>query len=217
MNIREITAKCYIEFAAFCFYLLIIAINKTLRIKVSGADKFYALKAAGRKMVFIFWHQATFIPLYHYRNQKACLLTMKSIKGEVLARTCERLGYQVTRLESEDDSKGFRQMLNLAKQGYDCNIAVDGPNGPIYKMKPGALFLAQKLGWPVLPVAVAVHPRWGIPWRWDKYLIPWPFARAVILFGDPVYVNESSMDSEKERRGKMLIGLTLQAEKEFID
>jgi len=206
--------KIYIEFAAFCFYLFIMVINKTLRLKIIGADKFYSLNNAGKNIVFVFWHQATFIPLYHYRNRKACLLTMKSVKGEVLARMCERLGYQVTRLATEDDAKGFRQMLNLIKEGYDSNLAVDGPDGPIFKMKPGAIFLAKKLGNPILPVVAAARPAWTLFWRWDKYFVPWPFAKALILFGDPIDPTTGSIEELRERCEKALRDLNHRAQKE---
>ena len=178
--------RAYIEIAAFLLYLSIVIINKTLRITIIGTENYYELKKQNKNIVFIFWHQATFIPLYHYRKRDACILTMSSVRGEVLARAGERMGYVVTRLDKEDDAKNFREMIKCVKEGRDSNIAVDGPEGPIYKMKPGAVFLAKKLGRAILPIASYAKPGWLMSWRWDKYLIPLPFSKALIIIGDPI-------------------------------
>ena len=211
----QFVRKCYVELAAFFFYLFIVLINRSLRLKIIGAENFYNLKAASREIVFIFWHQATFIPLYHYRQRQACILTMNSVRGEVLARAAQRLNYQVILLEGEADSKGLRQLIKLARQGHDCNLAVDGPLGPAYKIKPGALFLAQKLDRPILPTVAAARPGWNIPWRWDKYLIPWPFARAVLILGEPIYPQQLSLEELSEKCEQALTKLNHQAEAEL--
>ena len=203
--------KVYVEIVSFLFYLLILAVNKTLRLTIIGAENYYSLKATDEKIVFAFWHQATFIPLFHYKNSKACLLTMKSVKGEVLARVCERMGYQVTRLETEDDANGFRKMINLAKQGFDCNLAVDGPEGPIFEVKPGAIFLAKKLGRPILPIAAMAKPRFVLSFRWDKYFIPFPFSRGVLILGKPILTSGKKISELQAEVKNQLNALTSQA------
>lgn len=210
--LTKLFVNTYIEASSLVFYLLIFIVNKTLRLKIIGADNYYSLKSNNRNIVFAFWHQATFIPLFHYRGRGACLLAMKSIKGQVLARTCERLGYQVTFLESEDDAAGFRKMINKAKEGYDCNLAVDGPEGPIFKLKPGAVFLAKKLRRPILPVAASASPKIVFRFRWDKYFIPWPFVQAVLILGKPVYVEGKKIEELQLELENILTGLTKQAE-----
>lgn len=176
----------YVEIAAFLFYSFIILANKSLRIKIVGAEYYYSLKEERKKIVFIFWHQSSFIPIFHYRGRKACILTMKSVPGRVLARTAQWLGYQVVQLEDENDHLGFRQMIEKVRQGADCNLAVDGPLGPIFQMKPGAAYLAKKLGNTILPIAVYSPKRMPLSWRWDKYFIPFPFSRAILLLGEPI-------------------------------
>ncbi|MDI6732157.1 MAG: DUF374 domain-containing protein [Candidatus Margulisbacteria bacterium] len=207
----QILAKIYIEAAALCFYLFILAINKTLRVEIVGAEHYYKLKEQGRRIIFIFWHQASFVPIYLYRNRQACILTIGHLKGEILARTAERLGYQVTRLEKESDRQGTLRFYKRIESGFDANLAVDGPEGPPYKMKPGAVFLAAKLKYPILPVAVAASPKITLSWRWDKYFIPLPFAKVVIVLGKPVEVGGREIAEGQMECEKRLNALTAQA------
>jgi len=125
-------------------------------------------------------------------------LTMAHLKGEILARAAERLGYLVVRLAREDDPAGVLQLLRLARQGRDINLAVDGPLGPIYQVKPGAMFLAKKLGYPILPVGVSCNFKVELPWRWDKYLLPLPFAKMKIIFGQPIDPKDKKVDELRQ-------------------
>ena len=65
-------------------------------------------------------------------------------------------------------------------------ITPDGPRGPRFKFKPGAILLAQMSGRPILPMAFAASRAWLI--KWDKFVLPVPFARIVIAVGAPRYV-----------------------------
>ena len=65
-------------------------------------------------------------------------------------------------------------------------VTPDGPRGPRFKFKPGAILLAQMSGRPMLPMAYAASRAWLI--QWDKFVIPVPFARISIAIGPPRYV-----------------------------
>jgi lysophospholipid acyltransferase (LPLAT)-like uncharacterized protein len=65
-------------------------------------------------------------------------------------------------------------------------ITPDGPKGPRFKFKPGAILLAQMSGRPMLPLAYAASRAWLV--KWDKFVIPVPFSRVVIAVGTPRYV-----------------------------
>jgi hypothetical protein len=45
--------------------------------------------------------------------------------------------------------------------------------------------LAQLTGKPLLPVSIAARPCWTLS-TWDRFEIPWPFARVAIAYGEPV-------------------------------
>src|SRR5450631_1054536 len=74
----------------------------------------------------------------------------------------------------------------LAHEGVSPAITPDGPRGPPWKFKPGAVLLAQLSGRPMIPLSYAASHAWKI--KWDRFVIPMPLARVVIAVGEPVYV-----------------------------
>ena len=74
----------------------------------------------------------------------------------------------------------------LAHDGVSPAITPDGPRGPPWKFKPGAVLLAQLSGRPMIPLSYAASRAWKI--KWDRFVIPWPLSRIVIVVGEPVYV-----------------------------
>ena len=63
----------------------------------------------------------------------------------------------------------------LMREQVSPIITPDGPRGPRFKFKPGAILLAQMSGRPMLPLAYAASRASLI--KWDKFVLPWPGAR----------------------------------------
>ena len=74
----------------------------------------------------------------------------------------------------------------LAHEGISPAITPDGPRGPPWKFKPGAILLSQLSQRPIIPMAYAASRAWKI--KWDRFVIPKPCARIAIVVGEPVYV-----------------------------
>ncbi|HEX4023859.1 MAG TPA: DUF374 domain-containing protein, partial [Steroidobacteraceae bacterium] len=62
-------------------------------------------------------------------------------------------------------------------------VSPDGPRGPAFHFKPGAVLLAQMSGRPIVPMAYAAARAWFI--HWDRFVLPVPFTRIVIAIGEP--------------------------------
>jgi hypothetical protein len=101
-------------------------------------------------------------------------------------------------------------MARRLAEGVDCAFTIDGPRGPRYVAKPGPVMLARKTGCPVLVFHIGVSRGKTFEKTWDHFLLPAPFARAVILFAPPIYVppdanaellesKHAEMQSELER------------------
>jgi lysophospholipid acyltransferase (LPLAT)-like uncharacterized protein len=76
----------------------------------------------------------------------------------------------------------------LVKDNVSPVITPDGPKGPRFGFKPGALLLSQISGRPMVPMAYAASRAWLF--AWDKFVLPWPFARIAISIGEPVWVEK---------------------------
>jgi lysophospholipid acyltransferase (LPLAT)-like uncharacterized protein len=102
----------------------------------------------------------------------------------------QRLGGEVIRgSSSHTGARALRDYYQaLAHDGISPAITPDGPRGPPWKFKPGAILLAQMSQRPIIPLAYAASRAWAI--LWDHFVIPKPFARVAIVVGPAVYVGK---------------------------
>lgn len=206
----------YIRINAYLLWLAIVLINPTLKIKIENEQIFQKLKKQKIPTVFVFWHQASFAPLYYYRHEKVYIFTAKSLRGEILTWVAKKLGYKVVRISEDEKStdriRSLITVLGYMKKGYSVCVAVDGPTGPLFKMKPGPVFLASKSQSPILPLAVAATKPFTMSWRWDKYFMPKPFSTVMAKFGDPIRVGEKltteQLEEERQAAEAELVKLT---------
>jgi hypothetical protein len=75
-------------------------------------------------------------------------------------------------------------MLTWAGQDRQLAVTPDGPRGPAEQVKPGALYLAERTGRRMVPIGVAAQPTRALK-SWDRFRVPWPFARVLISHGVP--------------------------------
>jgi lysophospholipid acyltransferase (LPLAT)-like uncharacterized protein len=88
---------------------------------------------------------------------------------------------------------------HLARERSPIAIIPDGPRGPSGVLKPGAITLAQRTGARILPLAFAAKPSVTLK-SWDRHMIPLPFSRSIVIYGEPV---EVPMDASEEQREKI--------------
>jgi len=110
------------------------------------------------------------------------------VDGEIGAMAVRSLGGEVIRgSSSHTGARALRDYYQaLAHDSVSPAITPDGPRGPPWKFKPGAVLLAQLSGRPMIPLSYAASRAWKI--KWDRFVIPWPLSRIVIVVGEPVYV-----------------------------
>lgn len=73
-------------------------------------------------------------------------------------------------------------------------FTVDGPKGPRHVAKSGPVMVAKKTGDPILPFIITPK-RSIIANSWDKMIIPFPFTRATMTFGEPIFVPDDADDT----------------------
>jgi lysophospholipid acyltransferase (LPLAT)-like uncharacterized protein len=181
-----------------------ILINSSLKIEVVGEEKIDRLHGEGKKIIFAFWHRATFCMFYYYRRKKNCVFPVDNYLGSILAGFVKRYGIKAIRYPERgtpiERTQAVIKLIRTIKEGYDCSIAVDGPpDEKLFNVKPGVFYLAQRTGSPVIPIGVYYKRAFVFKFRWDKYLMPKPFTRAVLYVGEPIHVKKelSEMDTKK--------------------
>jgi hypothetical protein len=162
-------------------------------VKVEGVEHLEAALQKAPSLVPCFWHQHQAFCAKYLLGERARGLTVgwlisPSVDGEIGAMLVRRVGGRVIRGSStHTGARALRDYyLALVQANVSPVITPDGPRGPRFKFKPGAIVLAQMSGRPILPLAYAASRASLV--KWDKFVIPWPFARIVIAIGPPRYV-----------------------------
>lgn len=149
--------------------------------------------------IYALWHKNQFLIHGIRDRQHLSVLISTSIDGEIVARACEKWGYNVVRGSAGKKGavESTMHILKKLKEGESVSIMVDGPHGPLYKVKNGVVKLAQMSGAPIVPV------HWYSPQKtfitlpsWDKMKSPFGSCNILNIYGKPIYVSEHATEDE---------------------
>ena len=174
-------------------------------VRVEGEEHLAAALARASSLIPCYWHQhqlycGKFLVEQRARGLAPGWLISPSVDGELGAMMVRRFGGAVIRGSStHTGARALRDYYQaLTRDAVSPVITPDGPRGPRFKFKPGALLLAQMSQRPILPMAYAASRAWLV--KWDKFVIPVPFlARIAIAIGAPRYVSRVTDAATLER------------------
>lgn len=180
----------------------------TLRLTVENRAAAERVWDAGGGVIVCFWHSKIALAAAAWdfeRGQEPRALVSQSADGEVIARAIGMLGIPAIRgsstkknhrgrLKAKGGSEAFRELLRWVKAGNCIAITPDGPRGPARQMAEGAILIARMTRAPVLMMGLAARPAIRMQ-TWDHGLIPLPFARGAIVWGDPVIELEDTQEA----------------------
>jgi lysophospholipid acyltransferase (LPLAT)-like uncharacterized protein len=160
-------------------------------VRIEGREHLEEALARAPSVVPCYWHQHQLYCgkfLIEQGGLTPGWLISPSVDGELGAMMVRRFGGAVIRGSStHTGARALRDYYQaLVRDNISPVITPDGPRGPRFKFKPGALLLAQMSGRPILPISYAASRAWLI--KWDRFVIPMPFARIAIAIGPPCYV-----------------------------
>ena len=208
--------RILIRFADLAFFGLIKILGSVTHFEVRGAEHLAAIEAAGKLPIYGLWHDRIFLGTYFLRDRGLVVMTSQSLDGEYIARFIQRFGFGAVRGSStRGGARALVEMIKSMRDGHPMAFTIDGPRGPRYVAKPGPIILAKKTGNPILPFVVQPRRFWMVN-SWDKMRIPWPFSRALTVYGEPIYVdadaNEAEISSKLESLQQCLDDLNDQCE-----
>ena len=187
------------------------------RLTVENEGAWMAYLKEGGKVLLCCWHQQFFPIIRHsegYRPYRPSIMISQSNDGEMIAGVAAKSGWLPVRGSS---SRGGSQALKilvekLKETGLAAHI-VDGPRGPIGKLKRGAIHLAQATGAVIVPMHVSADRAWYFH-SWDRFMLPKPFSRVTLRFGNMINLAATENPEELEKQRKsieeiMLPGLIL--------
>lgn len=164
---------------------LISAHSKLVRITFDDDPELAGLDPD--RVLYGFWHGRQYLLVHGFRDRGIAILTDLSWAGEIQTRILTRLGYATVRGSSRRAAgRALAALKRVIERGHPAAFALDGPSGPALRSKPGILYLAAKLRYPIVPVATSARPAWVLGNTWCRYLVPLPFARCRVVRGAPI-------------------------------
>lgn len=176
----------------FCWF-------KTLRVTFINGEEERRWRKEGA-MVYAIWHQGVLFAPYLWRWRKGWLLASASRDGEWVAGIIHRFGNITVRGSSSRGGRvAIQKMVEQLKAGVSGGIIPDAPKGPVRVSKPGILVVAQRAGVRIIPTQFGFERCKRLK-SWDRTVIPMPFSRAVVKFGEPFLVDPSLEGEAFDRR-----------------
>jgi lysophospholipid acyltransferase (LPLAT)-like uncharacterized protein len=188
--------RVMIRAADLAFFVAISLIGRTVRLTVDGWENWEAASGAGRLPIYTFWHNRVFLSTWFWRRRRIVVMTSQSFDGEYIARFIQRFGYGAARGSSTRGATGaVVEMVRLMRAGCPTAFTIDGPRGPRYVAKMGAVLLAKKTGNPILPFTISPDRFWETK-SWDAMQVPKPFTQARVRIAAPIFVRPDADETE---------------------
>ncbi len=195
------TRRAQVPLIAGAVYSVIRLLGPTLRYEVLGWKNAEAVYAANQRCIFAFWHRVIIPIVWWARDRGIVVLNTTAFDGQWTRKVIEWMGFGTAQgSSSRGGLRGLAVMAQRLAGGRDCAFTIDGPRGPRYVAKPGPVMLARKTGCPIVVFHVGVDRGKTFENTWDHFLLPAPFARAVMLFAPPIYVPREADAGEMQAK-----------------
>jgi len=173
---------------------LLRSLHWSWRIRETGREHLDEVVSGPEPAVLAFFHGRTFALLRYFSampDARWVSMCSKSLDGEAMAQVEERLGLDVVRGSSgRDGLQAIQEMIRRVRRQPGCGaaLAVDGSRGPRGRVQGGVVRMARWTGGRIVPVTASARPARIFRRAWDRTLLPWPFARVDVVFGEPIDV-----------------------------
>ncbi len=160
----------------------------------------------GKPFIIAFWHgRLLILPAMWPTTSKISMLISMHRDGELIARAIGYFGHGTVRGSAakpgSNKEKGgaaaLRGMLKALKANEYVGITPDGPRGPRMRATDGIVTVARVSGVPIIPCSYSARSR-KVLGTWDRFIIPLPFTRGVIVWGEPIYIARDADAASQE-------------------
>ncbi len=172
----------------------IALLRSSLRVELLHGEYFADLQSRRVPILLSLWHGRMFLPIDAHRTQGIVTMASKSADGDIIAGWLETHGYTVVRgSTSRGGSDALRRMVYHVRAGRMGALTVDGPKGPARVVQPGVVRLARLTNAWILPISFSSSSPMFFR-SWDRYLLPKPFSRNFVSYGEPFPIGPEVSD-----------------------
>ena len=193
--------RVQIFLATWVGYVAILLIGRSMRWEVHGWENWAAARKTGKGLIYTFWHREIFAATWFWRKRGIVVMTSRNFDGEYIARIIQRHGCGAARgSSSRGAGRALVKMIRCLRRGVDTAFTIDGPRGPRFVAKQGAVLLAKPTGAAILCFHIALRRAYVFRKSWDQTEIPYPFSRAAIFIAPPILVSRDADEAEQARK-----------------
>lgn len=189
--------------ASVLLYYFIRAYSWTFKLKVENEKPWLEHLQNGGRVILCCWHQQFLSAIYHFKTYAPyhpALMISQSNDGDIIARIAEKTGWHTIRgSSSREGSRALKEMIDHLRYFGFAGHVLDGPRGPAGVVKAGVIRLAQVTGSVVVPFYTSADRAWYFN-SWDHFILPKPFARVTLRFGDMLDMTCGSTEEDFERQ-----------------
>lgn len=187
-------ASLYMRFASW-----------TTRWEIVGAEHPRQHWDSGRPFLGCFWHGRMMLVAPTWpREIPVDVLISRHGDGRFISTVIGHLGMgTIEGSTSRGAVTALRGVIRTLRAGRIVAITPDGPRGPRMRAAGGLVLAAAAARVPVIPVSAAMrHCR--ILGSWDRFILPLPFGRGVIVWGEPILL-PADTDQDAIEAGRLAI------------
>ena len=165
--------------------------------------------------IYLFWHEYILFPFFLRGNCNIAMLLSRHRDAEILSYAARYMGFETVRGSTNRGGvAAIRRLLDKSRRMH-LTITPDGPRGPRRKMAPGPIYLAGKLGLPIVLAGFGYDRPWRVN-SWDRFAIPRPCTRARWISSPQIHIppnlDREGVEYFRRQSERLLNRLTAEAE-----
>ena len=167
----------------FFIWLVYRALSLTWRIQIIEPPELKKDLAEKIPVILAHFHQDELALLALTPIYKIATMTSTSKDGEMMSTVLRLMGGAASRGSStRGGANALKGLISLSRKGANSSVAVDGPRGPIFEIKPGVFALSRLLKSSIYAGGVFCQQSWKFPKAWNQTYLPKPFSRIFIVW-----------------------------------
>ena len=180
----------------FVFYRLL---RMTWRVTFDECPAFRRALDNHDPVVIAHWHGDELGLIHLIRRYRIATITSTSKDGELMNRVLVWLGAATARGSStRGGANAMRGLIShCRKNGNNVSFAVDGPKGPIHKVKPGVFEFSRLMQAPIFVASIGISRPWVFHRSWNKAVLPKPFSRVHVRIAEGMPVITRDQDARE--------------------
>jgi lysophospholipid acyltransferase (LPLAT)-like uncharacterized protein len=195
-----LSAEIPLDWVSGSLWLIGSVLGKTWRYSLEGTTFINPFVDRNKAVIYCFWHSHILPLAYIFRNVGVTAIVSASKDGDRATAVAQRWKHDTIRgSSSKNQVSVIRQCDRALRDNRGIVIIPDGPQGPRETVKPGAAMIALMTNAPVYPVFALPQKTWRLK-SWDRFMIPKPFARITVRFGEPLFPSRFATGENRVER-----------------